>query len=81
MPRYYFHIRVGDRLIEDEEGLEFATVEQARREALASVADRIRDASFASKPFPAEELVVTDQYGHEIVVFPIFPSMTPRNSD
>jgi hypothetical protein len=75
MPRFFFHTRHEARLIPDTEGLEFATVELARHAALAGVADRIHDAAHANKVFPAEELVVTDEYGNEIAVFSVFESL------
>ncbi|HEX4370145.1 MAG TPA: hypothetical protein VH019_02270 [Rhizomicrobium sp.] len=37
--RYHFHIRDGAAVIPDEEGSEFATLDAARAEAIASVGD------------------------------------------
>src|SRR5262245_22639341 len=37
MPRYFFHLTVGDRLLPDEEGVELASRAAARQEALAVV--------------------------------------------
>jgi flagellar biosynthesis GTPase FlhF len=46
MSRYFFHVREGDHLIVDEEGMEFDDNEGARDEALEGlreiIADRIR---------------------------------------
>ena len=39
MPRYFFHLSFGDRLLPDEEGVELASRAAARREALAVVRD------------------------------------------
>jgi hypothetical protein len=39
MPRYFFHLSFGDRLLPDEEGIELASRSSARREALAVVRD------------------------------------------
>lgn len=36
MPRYYFNIRQGKFLLADEEGEEFANLDAARQEAVAS---------------------------------------------
>ena len=33
MPRFYFDIREGNRLVPDEDGLEFPTVNEARDDA------------------------------------------------
>jgi len=37
MPRYFFHLSFGDRLLPDEEGVELASRSAARQEALAVV--------------------------------------------
>jgi uncharacterized protein DUF6894 len=39
MPRYFFHLSFGDRLLPDEEGVELSSRAAARREALAVVRD------------------------------------------
>lgn len=39
MPRYFFHLSFGDRLLQDEEGVELASRSSAHREALAVVRD------------------------------------------
>ncbi len=43
MPRYFFDSRDGEDFIEDDVGLEFATLEEARDEATAALADMARD--------------------------------------
>ncbi|MCB5203906.1 hypothetical protein LH464_15650 [Neorhizobium sp. T786] len=37
MPKYYFHIRKNDKLNEDEDGLEFGTLDQAYEQALRAI--------------------------------------------
>lgn len=44
MPRFYFDSRDGDLFIRDDEGLDLDTVEQARDEATAGLADLAKDA-------------------------------------
>jgi hypothetical protein len=44
MPRFYFDHRDGDEFALDEDGLDFATVEQARDEATAALAEMAKDA-------------------------------------
>src|SRR5215467_15857872 len=39
MPRYFFHLRFGDRVLPDEEGVELPNRSAAREEALAVVRD------------------------------------------
>ena len=43
MPRYYFDLREGDKLMADEEGLELRTVQRVQEEAARSLADTARD--------------------------------------
>ena len=39
MPVYFFHLRFGDRLVADDEGVELSNRSAAREEALAVVRD------------------------------------------
>ena len=43
MPHYFFDTHDGGPLLVDEEGLELAGLEEARREALSGLADLARD--------------------------------------
>jgi hypothetical protein len=68
MPRYFFHIRDGYDLDEDEEGIELPDVEAARAEALATVEelrDELRDAGDI-------ELEITDESGRRLLTVPFF---------
>jgi hypothetical protein len=47
MPRFHFHIRENGRVIPDEEGQEFASGEDVRKEAVATGASIARDAFIA----------------------------------
>lgn len=46
MPRFYLHLRMGDALVEDPDGAEFASVAAARAEAIAAarefMSERVR---------------------------------------
>jgi uncharacterized protein DUF6894 len=43
LPRYYFDMREGDKVLADEEGIELSTIEAAQREAARTVGDMARD--------------------------------------
>jgi hypothetical protein len=43
MPRYYFHIRQGDILIQDPEGIEVAETEALKEEAVEAARDLLAD--------------------------------------
>jgi hypothetical protein len=42
MDRYYFNVR-GDKVLDDEEGCEYASEDQAREEAIETCGEMIRD--------------------------------------
>ena len=68
MPRYYFNIRDGYDVDEDEEGIELPDIEAARAEALATVEelrDELRDAGNI-------ELEITDDAGRRLLTVPFF---------
>lgn len=43
MPRFYFDHRNGDTFVQDDEGLEFATIQQARDSAARTLGEIARD--------------------------------------
>jgi hypothetical protein len=45
MPHFYFDVRDGDSLVQDEEGLSFPSIEAARDEATRALAEMANDAS------------------------------------
>jgi hypothetical protein len=55
MPRFHFHIKENGRLIEDEEGQEFADTNAVRREAMETGASIARDAFVSGS---AREVIV-----------------------
>jgi hypothetical protein len=68
MPRYFFNIRDGYDVDEDEEGIELPDIEAARAEALATVEelrDELKDAGNI-------ELEITDESGRRLLTVPFF---------
>ena len=66
MPRYFFHIRDGFDLDEDDEGVELPDIEAARAEALATVEElrnELRDAGNI-------ELEIADESGRRLLSVP-----------
>lgn len=74
MARFFFHIVEGDSVVADGEGLDCNSVEKAKREALASLSDLLRDAATSTKPFQAIRLIIADADGVEVAAFSIIPS-------
>lgn len=76
MPLFYFNIRDGYDVDEDEEGVELPDLETARAEALATVEelrDQLGDAGNI-------ELEITDDTGRRLLTIPFFrgPRGRPR---
>jgi hypothetical protein len=66
MPRYFFNIRDGQEVDEDEEGVELPDVEAAKAEALATVEElrgQLADAAHI-------ELEITDDTGRRLLTVP-----------
>jgi hypothetical protein len=75
MPRYYFNVRDGRDVDEDEEGVELPDLEAARAEALATVAE-LRD---ELGPDAARiELEITDDAGRRLLTIPFGRSAGKR---
>jgi hypothetical protein len=68
MPRYFFNIRDGYDVDEDEEGIELPDLEAARAEALATV-EELRDELADAGNI---ELEITDETGRRLLTVPFF---------
>ena len=67
MPRFYFNVRDGRDVDEDEEGVELPDLEAARAEALATV-EELRDELGADAA--RIELEITDDTGRRLLTIP-----------
>jgi len=65
MPLYYFHVRKGDRLLTDDEGMELRDVEEAKVEARRAAGEMLRDGTIEH----GETLEVTDVDKHVVLRF------------
>ncbi|QFU16521.1 DUF6894 family protein [Microvirga thermotolerans] len=68
MPRFYFNIRDGYELDEDEEGIELPDLEAARAEALATVEELRGQLADAANI----ELEIADESGRRLLTVPFF---------
>jgi hypothetical protein len=68
MPRYFFNIRDGHEIDEDEEGIELPDLEAAKAEALATV-EELRDELADAGNI---ELEITDEAGRRLLTVPFF---------
>ena len=70
MPRYFFNIRDGHDVDEDEEGVELPDLDAAKAEALATV-EELRDELADAGNI---ELEITDETGRRLLTVPFFRS-------
>ena len=63
MSRYYFHIQDGTELIQDPEGSELPTMEDARSLALKSAMELWADAIKSGRSLGADAVVIADEEG------------------
>ena len=63
MARYFFHIKDGAELIQDPEGSELATMEDARSQALKSARELWADAIKSGRSLGADAVVIADERG------------------
>ena len=68
MPRYFFHIREGSDLNRDGEGQDFANVEAARLEAIASVREIMGEKLLHGGALNHRSIEIADETGHVVDV-------------
>ena len=76
MRRFYFHLRAGDELVPDEEGIDLPDFSADQREAIEAVreAEAIKD----GRAEVAEAFVIADEEGREIDTVPL-AAVLPEN--
>ena len=67
MPKVYFHIRQGDKLIRDEEGQDFDDLADAKREAESSLHDMLAEDIKNERPVQHRSIELTDTGGKILV--------------
>jgi hypothetical protein len=72
MARYFFHIKGGAGLIEDEEGSEFETAEDARTAAIRSLREIFAASVKSGADGPVvDAILIADESGQELVLLPL----------
>lgn len=78
VPRFFFDVREGARFIPDDEGLEFANLDQAEREAATAVAEIGRDRLPCGE---AREITIEVRDEHHRFVLTVMLSMRIKRVD
>jgi hypothetical protein len=72
MAHYFFHLKVGASLIEDEEGSELDTAEEARAVAVKSLREIFAASIKAGADEPAiDGILIADESGEELAFLPL----------
>jgi hypothetical protein len=71
MGRFYFHLRAGDRVLPDEEGMDLPDFSAARREAIEAARELLAEAIKSGKPEVPEAFVIADESGRELDTIPL----------
>jgi hypothetical protein len=77
MGRFYFHLRAGDELMPDDEGIDLPDFSAAQHEALLSARELLAEAIKSGKPEVPEEFVIADESGRELDTVPL-ATVLPR---
>jgi hypothetical protein len=77
MGRYYFHLRQGKTLTDDEEGTDLPDLSAAQREAELTARELLAGAIKHGKRVVADALVVADEGGGVVVTLPL-ETIIPR---
>jgi hypothetical protein len=70
MARFYFHIRYGDDLDEDEEGFEFTSEEDAREEALRAAREMVAEMIEQNEPIHETAFILQDADRRTVALVP-----------
>jgi len=67
MPRFYVNFRSGGSTASDDQGIECATLEDARKMALASARELLADNIKSGSKTPVEAVIIMSESGQELV--------------
>jgi hypothetical protein len=70
MPRYFFHLRYGNRIVVDEEGLCLHDVARHRAEVVQSIREILSEPGLEYEDIDGQKLEISDESGETILVVP-----------
>ena len=77
MPRYYFHIRKGDVLVDDPQGIEVAPPEALEEEAVEAARDLLAEGDLQGLDRREWAYEIADQSGATVLVFRFEDAVEP----
>ena len=78
MGRFYLHIRAGDEITPDEEGVDLPDLSAAQREAELAARELLAQAIMSGKPEVPEAFVIADEAGRSLATVPL-ATVLPRH--
>ena len=77
MGRFYFHLRVGEETLTDDEGRDFLDLSAARHEAVLAARELVAEAIMSGEPEVAGAFVIADDAGRSLATVPL-ATVLPR---
>ncbi len=77
MPRYHFHIRKGEVLVEDPEGTEVSETEALEDEAIEAARDLLADGDLQGLDRREWVYGITDESGATVLTLPFSKAVEP----
>jgi nucleoid-associated protein YgaU len=71
MPRYFFHLREGDRVLPDHDGSELPNLEAARAEAIQSARELLAAKLKAGEVVDGQAFEIADESGEVVLTAPL----------
>jgi len=66
MARFYFHLRAGDELLPDDQGIDLPDVSAARQEAVLAAREILAEAIRSGRPKIPDAFVIADEAGRAL---------------
>jgi hypothetical protein len=77
MPRFHFHVRDNDSLLEDLEGADFLDLDAARADAVAASREILAERIKAGRPLGGLRFEIHDEAGRLVATVPIRDAALP----
>ncbi|MGO4567635.1 hypothetical protein AB4Z52_21890 [Rhizobium sp. 2YAF20] len=78
MPRFYFNVRAGSTIIEDEEGTELLSLEEARAEALLDARSLMSAAILEGDDISGRSVEISNDAGEVLFILPFTDAINPK---
>ena len=70
MPRYFFHLKCGNRVVIDEEGIDLPDLDRGRVNVVESIRQILSETGIEFDGVDGQKLEITDATGHTVLIVP-----------